>query len=115
MALWRVQTAEGERLARGPVDGGPVELLDGHARRAAGGGLAGRAGRPARCPPGRSCSRRSRARRCGRRASPTRASRSARNDESKGAHDFYDLVYDAERPELFFKAAPGPRARARAG
>ena len=35
------------------------------------------------------------------------ASRSARNDESKGAHDFYDLVYDAERPELFFKAAPG--------
>jgi 2-dehydro-3-deoxy-D-arabinonate dehydratase len=35
------------------------------------------------------------------------ASRSARNDESKGTHDFYDLVYDAERPELFFKAAPG--------
>ena len=35
------------------------------------------------------------------------ASRTARNDESKGAHDFYDLVYDAERPELFFKAAPG--------
>ena len=29
MALWRVQTAEGERLARGPVDGGPVELLEG--------------------------------------------------------------------------------------
>jgi len=35
------------------------------------------------------------------------ASRTARNDESKGAHDFYDKVYDAERPELFFKAAPG--------
>ena len=28
MAIWRVQTAEGPRLARGPVDGGPVELLD---------------------------------------------------------------------------------------
>ena len=36
-----------------------------------------------------------------------RVSRCARNDESKGAHDFYDKVYDAERPELFFKAAPG--------
>ena len=34
------------------------------------------------------------------------ASRTARNEES-GGHDFYDLVYDAERPELFFKAAPG--------
>ena len=33
-------------------------------------------------------------------------SRSARNEES-GGHDFYNLVYDAERPELFFKAAPG--------
>ena len=29
MALWRVRTAQGERLARGPLDGGPVELLDG--------------------------------------------------------------------------------------
>ena len=36
-----------------------------------------------------------------------RRRRTARNDESKGAHDFYDKVYDAERPELFFKAAPG--------
>ena len=25
----------------------------------------------------------------------------------RAAHDFYDKVYDAERPELFFKAAPG--------
>ena len=33
-------------------------------------------------------------------------SRVARNEES-GGHDFYDKVYDAERPELFFKAAPG--------
>ena len=107
MALWRVQTAEGERLARGPVDGGPVELLERHARRAARGGHARRAR-----PTGRS-------RRVSVVLAPVAgqevwaagvtyaASRSARNDESKGAHDFYDLVYDAERPELFFKAAPG--------
>ena len=29
MAVWRVQTAGGERVARGPVEGGPVELLEG--------------------------------------------------------------------------------------
>lgn len=35
-------------------------------------------------------------------------SRSARMDESKaaGGGDFYDRVYSADRPELFFKAAP---------
>ncbi len=39
-------------------------------------------------------------------------SRVARMDESKeaGASIFYDMVYDAARPELFFKAN-GPRAR----
>jgi 2-dehydro-3-deoxy-D-arabinonate dehydratase len=31
-------------------------------------------------------------------------SKSARMEESEGAAQFYDLVYDAERPELFFKA-----------
>lgn len=31
-------------------------------------------------------------------------SREARIEESKGGGDFYDLVYAAERPELFFKA-----------
>lgn len=31
-------------------------------------------------------------------------SRSARIEESKGGGSFYDLVYEAERPELFFKA-----------
>lgn len=31
-------------------------------------------------------------------------SRSARIEESKGAGSFYDRVYEAERPELFFKA-----------
>ena len=35
-------------------------------------------------------------------------SRSARMEESKdaGGGDFYDRVYSAERPELFFKATP---------
>jgi 2-dehydro-3-deoxy-D-arabinonate dehydratase len=35
-------------------------------------------------------------------------SREARMEESKpaGGGDFYDRVYDAERPELFFKASP---------
>jgi len=37
-----------------------------------------------------------------------RRSREARMDEAKaaGGGDFYDRVYDAERPELFFKATP---------
>lgn len=36
-------------------------------------------------------------------------SREARREESKaaGGGDFYDRVYDAARPELFFKATPG--------
>jgi 2-dehydro-3-deoxy-D-arabinonate dehydratase len=44
-------------------------------------------------------------------------SRDARIEESKaaGGGDFYDRVYDAERPELFFKATPnrvvGPNGR----
>ena len=38
-----------------------------------------------------------------------RRSKEARMEESKtsGSDSFYDKVYDAERPELFFKAAPG--------
>lgn len=33
-------------------------------------------------------------------------SRNARMEESESAASLYDLVYDAERPELFFKATP---------
>ncbi|WP_437817488.1 fumarylacetoacetate hydrolase family protein [Sorangium sp. So ce1078] len=44
-------------------------------------------------------------------------SRNARKEESAGGGDFYDRVYDAERPELFFKAMPrlvaGPGAPVR--
>src|SRR4051794_15444705 len=105
MALWRVSTAEGERLARGPVEGGPVgwgdarmdSLLPAGTLGAPGGGPLP-AGAPVLAPVG------------GQEvwaAGVTFAtSRSARNEES-GGHDLYDRVYDAERPELFFKAAPG--------
>jgi 2-dehydro-3-deoxy-D-arabinonate dehydratase len=47
-------------------------------------------------------------------------SKKAREDESAGAARFYDLVYTAPRPELFFKATParvvgpGQRIRVRA-
>lgn len=34
-------------------------------------------------------------------------SRSARIEESEDAQDAYEKVYDAERPELFFKSLPG--------
>ena len=34
-------------------------------------------------------------------------SKVARQEESERAADFYDLVYTASRPELFFKATPG--------
>jgi 2-dehydro-3-deoxy-D-arabinonate dehydratase len=33
-------------------------------------------------------------------------SKTARMEESQGAANFYDLVYTADRPELFFKATP---------
>jgi 2-dehydro-3-deoxy-D-arabinonate dehydratase len=33
-------------------------------------------------------------------------SREARKEESKQGGDFYQLVYEADRPELFFKASP---------
>jgi 2-dehydro-3-deoxy-D-arabinonate dehydratase len=48
-----------------------------------------------------------------------RRSREARERESAGAARFYDLVYNADRPELFFKATaarvvgPGRRIRVR--
>src|SRR5688572_22387188 len=46
-----------------------------------------------------------------------RRSKAARMEESEGAARFYDLVYEAARPELFFKATPhrvvGPHAPVR--
>jgi 2-dehydro-3-deoxy-D-arabinonate dehydratase len=110
--LWRVRTAQGERWARGELAGGPTELLDPQvtldgllgrggdalAEAAAGGGEPVPAGSTVLAPvQGQEVWA----------AGVTFASsRSARNEES-GGHDFYDKVYAAERPELFFKAAPG--------
>jgi 2-dehydro-3-deoxy-D-arabinonate dehydratase len=106
VALWRVRTAEGERLARGPLDGGPVELLGGTLDALlAAGSLDAPATGPV--PAGSVVLAPVAGQEVWAAGVTYNASRSARNDESKGAHDFYDLVYDAERPELFFKAAPG--------
>jgi 2-dehydro-3-deoxy-D-arabinonate dehydratase len=106
MALWRVRTAEGERLARGPLDGGPVELLEGALDdRLAAGSLEAPVTGPV--PQGSVVLAPVAGQEVWAAGVTYAASRTARNDESKGAHDFYDLVYDAERPELFFKAAPG--------
>jgi 2-dehydro-3-deoxy-D-arabinonate dehydratase len=106
MAIWRVRTAEGERLARGPLDGGPVELLDGTLDALlAAGTLDAEATGPV--PAGSVVLAPVGGQEVWAAGVTYSASRTARNDESKGAHAFYDLVYDAERPELFFKAAPG--------
>jgi 2-dehydro-3-deoxy-D-arabinonate dehydratase len=116
-ALWRVQTGSGPRLAAGPADEGPQRLLPADVRLddllARGGGAlatalstaaeeAVPAGARVLCPldgqevwaSGVTFER----------------SREARNEEAGrevGAVDFYDRVYDAERPELFAKASPG--------
>jgi 2-dehydro-3-deoxy-D-arabinonate dehydratase len=107
MAVWRVRTAQGERLARGSVEAGPTELLAqdatldsllaGDALEAPGDGPVPVASTVLAPVQGQEVWA----------AGVTYVtSRSARNEES-GGHDFYNRVYDAERPELFFKAAPG--------
>src|SRR5689334_19909906 len=105
MALWRVQTADGPRLARGPVEGGPVELLEGTLDGLlAGGSLDAAADGPV--PAGSVVLAPAAGQEVWAAGVTYAVSRTARNEES-GGHDFYNLVYDAERPELFFKAAPG--------
>jgi 2-dehydro-3-deoxy-D-arabinonate dehydratase len=115
MALWRVRTPAGVRLARGPAGTGPEELLP--AGLTVGGLLGGRPGalgaalaRPGEGPlPAGSVP-----------VVPVDGqevwaagvtfwrSREARMEEAAAAEpDVYDRVYEAERPELFPKAAPG--------
>lgn len=113
MAIWRVQTDGRPRLARGPVDAGPRELLAAGWTlgellaqpdawdAAAGGELTGHKATTATGI-----------------LAPTdeqevwaagvtyERSRTARTEESDEP-DVYDRVYVAERPELFPKAAPG--------
>ncbi|MDP8978464.1 MAG: fumarylacetoacetate hydrolase family protein [Actinomycetota bacterium] len=113
-ALWRVRLDGRERLARGPVDTGPVELLaeglsvddllagsagtleyvlDGPGAgdlRAGATVLAPTAGQEIWC------------------AGVTYLrSRDARMGESVSSADHYEQIYHADRPELFPKAAPG--------
>jgi 2-dehydro-3-deoxy-D-arabinonate dehydratase len=105
VALWRIQTAGGERIARGPVEGGPVELLEGTLDSLlAGGSLDAPADGPV--PAGSVVLAPAAGQEVWAAGVTYAVSRTARNEES-GGHDFYNLVYDAERPELFFKAAPG--------
>jgi 2-dehydro-3-deoxy-D-arabinonate dehydratase len=115
LALWRVRGAAGERLARGPVEAGPAELLP--AGLTVDGLLAG--------PPGAFA-----AALAGPADGPVPAgtvtavpaggqevwaagvtfwrSREARIEDAEDAEpDIYDRVYEAERPELFLKAPPG--------
>jgi 2-dehydro-3-deoxy-D-arabinonate dehydratase len=105
MALWRVQTAGGPRLARGPVAGGPVELLHGTLDALLASGSLDASG-DGPVPDGSVVLAPVEGQEVWAAGVTYAASRTARNEES-GGHDFYDLVYDAERPELFFKAAPG--------
>ena len=112
MALWRVLADGRPRLARGPADEGPAELLDAGAtldgvlggdpgaleRLLDGPGEPAPEGLAVLAPVG---------------GQPVWAagvtflrSRDARLEESRGL-DAYDKVYAAERPELFLKALPG--------
>jgi 2-dehydro-3-deoxy-D-arabinonate dehydratase len=107
VAIWRIQTAAGERLARGQAMTGPTELLDADATldgMLAAGGLDADAAGPV--PAGSTVLAPVAGQEVWAAGVTFATSRSARNEES-GGHDFYDRVYDAERPELFFKAAPG--------
>src|SRR3954462_15776835 len=105
MAIWRVQTAGGERVVRGPVEAGPTELLEGTLDGLlAGGSLDAPADGPV--PAGSVVLAPVAGQEVWAAGVTYAASRTARNEES-GGHDFYDKIYDAERPELFFKAAPG--------
>jgi 2-dehydro-3-deoxy-D-arabinonate dehydratase len=106
MALWRIRTAGGERLARGAVAAGPTELLRETSLDAllAAGTLDGESDGPV--PAGSVVLAPVAGQEVWAAGVTYAASRTARNEES-GGHDFYDLVYDAPRPELFFKAAPG--------
>lgn len=122
LALWRVATPDGPRLARGTVEGGPDELLSDHLTvgrllAGEGPGLADLAALPAAGPAPAVSAAVSTAV-SARPLAPVDAqpiwaagvtferSREARLEESHGL-DFYDRVYDATRPELFLKALPG--------
>jgi 2-dehydro-3-deoxy-D-arabinonate dehydratase len=111
MALWKVVVEATPRFARGPVDGGPEELLDptfdldailaadSDALDAA---LA--AGSAGAVPPGAQLLAPIGTQEIWAAGVTYRRSRDARMEESTDP-DHYDKVYVADRPELFFKAS----------
>jgi len=107
VAIWRVSTPQGERLARGPVASGPAELLPEGTTidSLLAGGKVDVEGAGA-VPASSIVLAPVQGQEVWAAGVTYETSRVARNEES-GGHDFYDRVYDAERPELFFKAAPG--------
>jgi 2-dehydro-3-deoxy-D-arabinonate dehydratase len=114
-ALWLVRVGAGVRLARGTVQGGAAELLPADVTidrlLAVGGrgGLAEALGRPSEgpVPPGSAPLAPVGGQEIWAAGVTFQRSRSARMEESGGKGDFYDRVYDADRPELFLKAVPG--------
>jgi 2-dehydro-3-deoxy-D-arabinonate dehydratase len=113
-ALFRVATDAGPRLARGSLDEGPQELLPGGLQLdtllADGADLAGvlREGPSDRpCPPGIGLLAPLESQEVWCSGVTYERSRDARIEESTEP-SIYDRIYDAERPELFFKA-PGWR------
>jgi 2-dehydro-3-deoxy-D-arabinonate dehydratase len=115
MALWRLRTAVEARLALGPVEAGPGELLPagvtvdgllGGPPGAFADILVGPAGGPV--PAGAMPAVPVGGQEVWAAGVTFRRSLEARMEEAKSAEpDIYDRVYEAERPELFFKAAPG--------
>lgn len=110
-ALWRVDVPDGPRLARGPVETGPQELLPagltlGELLSDTGPGLTGVAGEGP-VPAGASVLAPVDAQPVWASGVTFERSRSARMAESEESADIYDRIYDAERPELFLKAMPG--------
>ena len=116
MALWRVLANSEFRLARGPADQGPQELLPasltidallGGTRGELAAALRGPTAGP--IPPGACIEAPIGSQEVWAAGVTYRRSRDARVLES-GTPDPYEKIYQAERPELFLKATPG-RAR----
>jgi 2-dehydro-3-deoxy-D-arabinonate dehydratase len=111
MALWKIWTAAGQRLARGRVDEGPTELLAPEVAidelltgpaDALGSALANGTGEPV--PPDARVLAPLGSQEIWAAGVTYRKSRDARVEESSEP-EHYNLVYNADRPELFFKAS----------
>jgi len=113
-ALFRVLAGGRPRLARGTVDDGPQDLVDADLDRVLAGprdALTGVWALPSAgpLPPAARLLAPVAGQEVWASGVTFERSREARNEEA-GRVDFYDRVYEAERPELFPKAGPG-RAR----